>query len=142
MRKIFKTSMLLVLAVVMLFSSAMTCMAATPRAPITHSSGIVFVGTGSDKLTITPTYKTIAYVDPARSTGFGAEIVILVVENTAISANDIRMLDRYGNEIWEEEGAISNAGIRSFECGTDVYTVQIKTQSGYGDAYAGFVRSL
>lgn len=143
MRKFFKTSMLLVLAVIMLISSTMTCMAATPRTTIIHhSSGINFVGNGSDKVEFSTTYKTIAYVDTSRSTGLGAEIVILVPTNTSISDNDIIMLDRNGNRVWEEFGAIPYEGIRSFECGSDVYTVQIRTQNGSGQAYAGFVRSL
>ena len=50
--------------------------------------------------------------------------------------SNIRMLGKNGNVLWEESGAIAGQGSRIFICGSDVYTIQIKPQSGTGAAYA------
>lgn len=68
--------------------------------------------------------------------GFNTDVYIKVI-NTSVSRNDIRMLDRYGRVVWEQEGAIGmNQSLAQFWCGSDVYTVQVKTQYGYGSATA------
>ncbi|MBQ8997020.1 hypothetical protein IJ095_03305 [Candidatus Saccharibacteria bacterium] len=41
---------------------------------------------------------------------------------------DVRMLGASGNIVWEEEGAIANNGTRTFECGSNVYKIQMKVR--------------
>ena len=145
MRKALKTTIAFLLIAVLLISTSITSFAATNDTTTQTRSAIsriVFDGSGSDYLRINTSYQTIAHVDSSYSTGFNAEIVILVINNTDISANDIKLLDKNGNWLWEEQPAIPREGIRSFELGPDVYEIQIKTQSGEGWAYAGFVRDL
>ena len=142
MRNTLKKSMLLICAVVMLISSSVPCMAATvteENQTYSTRSRIIFDGSGSNKLQLSTSYKTIAHVDTSSSSGMNARIVIIVPNNTEFCPNDIRMLDRNDNVVWEEFGAIDYTGIRSFDCGSNVYTVQIKAQSGSGWAYAGLV---
>ena len=55
---------------------------------------------------------------------------------TQVAASDIRMLDANGNVIWYEGGAVSGSGSRIFFCGSDVYSIQIRTQTGKGTAFA------
>ena len=63
------------------------------------------------------------------SKGINNDLTIFV-HNTSISTNHIRMLDRYGRVIWEENNAIGNSGSRVFWCGPDVYTVQLRPAIG------------
>lgn len=145
MRKTLKMTMAFLFIATLLMTTSITSFAATNDTTTqtrSASSRIVFDGSGSNHLKINTAYKTIAHVDSSYSTGFDAEIVILVINNTDISANDIRLLDRNGKWLWEESAAIAREGIRSFELGPDVYEVQIRTQLGQGWAYAGFVRDL
>lgn len=91
----------------------------------------------SKALSITTSWKTIAY----STTGFGCNVSI-TSHNTGtiglgIAKSDIRMFDRNGNQLWYESGAVLGSGVpRVFICGSDVYTIQIRTQTGSGTAYA------
>ncbi|MCI8548723.1 MAG: hypothetical protein HFJ38_07570 [Bacilli bacterium] len=91
----------------------------------------------STKMLVTSTsWKTIA----SSTTGFNCNVYIKC-KNTSLSGwtvvpCDIRMLGKNGNALWEEKGAIAGLGDRVFSCGSDVYTIQIKTQAGSGTAYA------
>lgn len=98
-------------------------------------TGITLYGTASDKLYINTSWKTIAEA----SNGFNCKIVILVPDNLNGNANDVRMLDKNGNQIWFEEYAIASCGDRCFECGANVYKIQIRTRGSYAHAYAGYV---
>lgn len=50
---------------------------------------------------------------------------------------DIRLLGKSGNEIWRKGSAVPGSGKETtFWCGSDVYTVQIRTTSGKGIASA------
>lgn len=91
----------------------------------------------SRALHITTSWKTIA----SSTTGFGCNVSITSHNKgtigLGIAKSDIRMLDRNGNELWYESGAVLGSGVaRVFICGTDVYTIQIRTQTDTGTAYA------
>lgn len=90
----------------------------------------------SKQLQTSTSWKTVA----SSTKGFNCNVMIKC-ENTVfvgfhISRNHIRMLGKNGNILWEEEGAIDGSSKRIFKCGSDVYTIQIRTESGKGLAYA------
>lgn len=91
----------------------------------------------SRTLSITTSWKTIA----SSTTGFGCNVAITSHNTSTIglgpAKSDIRMLDRNGNQLWYENGAVLGTGVtRVFICGSDVYEIQIRTQTGKGEAYA------
>jgi len=67
---------------------------------------------------------------PTNGPGFGRTISISVQNNAINHVNDIRMLDRNGNELWSFNNAIgsSHENVR-FWLGTDVYFVQLRVRS-------------
>lgn len=70
------------------------------------------------------------------SKGFNSNVFINVI-NTSTSINDIRLLNRNGNVVWQKDGAIGmNEKLAKFWCGSDVYKVQVRTQRGTGSATA------
>lgn len=88
-------------------------------------------------LSINTSWKTIA----SSTTGFNCNVWIasynLGTIGLSIAPSDIRMLDKSGNVLWQESGAVAGTGAqRQFWCGSDVYTIQIRTQTGTGTAYA------
>lgn len=88
-------------------------------------------------LSINTSWKTIA----SSTTGFNCDVWIGSYNTGTIglvvAPSDIRMLGRSGNVVWQESGAVAGNGAqRQFWCGSDVYTIQIKTQTGTGMAYA------
>lgn len=84
-------------------------------------------------------WKTIA----TASSGFDCNVDIKCTNFEHVPC-DIRMLNSKGSVIWEESGAIQitsmvgsgGPGFRTFWCGSDVYTIQIRTQGGKGTALA------
>ncbi|MDO4987135.1 MAG: hypothetical protein Q4E46_02370 [Candidatus Saccharibacteria bacterium] len=56
----------------------------------------------------------------------GQNVRIDVYNNSIGFVNDVKMLDRYGNQVWQENGAISNSGSRTFWCGSDVSQIQVR----------------
>lgn len=92
--------------------------------------------TSSRQLQTTTSWKTLA----TSTKGFDCNVFIKC-ENTVfvglrIAKNHVRMLDKNGNILWEESGAIKGSAQRIFKCGSDVYTIQIRTEAGKGLAYA------
>lgn len=87
-------------------------------------------------LTTTTSWQTIA----TSSTGFNCNVFIKCMNTTTsgwgVVPSDIRMLGKSGNVVWSENGAVPGQGNRTFWCGSDVYTIQIRTQAGYGVAIA------
>ena len=73
-------------------------------------------------------WKTIAY----SSSGLNKSIQVTCY-NTTGHTNDVRMLDSNGNTVWYEEGAITYSGVRTFWCGSDVCTVQIRNKGIIGN---------
>ncbi len=59
------------------------------------------------------------------------------VNTVGYTRADVRMLGSNGNELWYGEDAIAPVGERTFWCGSDVYTVQIRFHSGTGVVWVG-----
>lgn len=59
------------------------------------------------------------------NTGFGCNVQINPL-NTTIGGMSVRMLDRNENIIWQETEAIPYNKVRVFECGTDVFYIEVK----------------
>lgn len=53
------------------------------------------------------------------------------------SRADIQMLDSNGNELWVGDDEVPAIGSASFWCGSDVYTVRVKYNSGWGTVWVG-----
>ena len=53
-------------------------------------------------------------------------ISVYCINTSTLHHNDVRMLDSSGNIVWEEYGAIDYSGSRSFWCGSNVYSIQIR----------------
>lgn len=137
LRRLRKTAAVAI-AVVMTMCSTMPAFAATePDSGVAVPYSNSFPYSSVAKALVTTTsWKTIA----SSTTGFNCNVYIKC-SNTALSGwtvvpSDIRMLGKNGNVVWEEKGAIAGLGDRVFYCGSDVYTIQIRTQSGSGTAYA------
>jgi len=62
------------------------------------------------------------------TSGFGCTVQVNVSGTGKVS---IRMLGKNGNTLWSETGALGLVGSRQFDCGTDVYKIQVKCVSGY-----------
>lgn len=58
----------------------------------------------------------------------GREITIDMYNNSWGVTNDVRMLDRDGDVVWEEMAAIEADGVRTFWCGPDVRKLQVKVR--------------
>ncbi len=73
------------------------------------------------------------------TTGFNCNVYIQCMNTGVVGLkvvpSDIRMLGKSGNVIWSEDAAIAGQGNRIFYCGSDVYTIQIRTQGGDGLVY-------
>ncbi len=78
-------------------------------------------------------WKTIAYSD----NGFSCKVYIQSNRNSSI-----RMLDGSGNIVWQEVGCQPATGYRIYDCGSNVYTIQIKNQTGTGYAWASYYSEL
>lgn len=159
MKKRLRKTFAFAIALAMLVCSNLSVLAAEPTATessvvewIEADKGIVTTAVNSGvstlsniydypfyprALNIDTTWKTIAY----STTGFGCNVAI-ASHNTAfvglsVAKTDIRMLAKDGRVIWQESGAIRGDGVnRIFVCGTDVYTIQVRTQAGTGTAVA------
>lgn len=68
------------------------------------------------------------------TTGFNTNVKILVTNGAVPATTSIRMLGKNGNVVWEEYKAISWSSSRVFWCGSDVYTIQARTNNGVGSA--------
>ena len=86
---------------------------------------------------INTSWKTVA----TSTSGFNCNVYIKCM-NTAflpnswtVSPTDIRMLNKSGNVIWQESGAVAGLGERVFWCGSNVYTIQARCQVGSGSSY-------
>lgn len=95
--------------------------------------------TASNRLrTNASNWQTIAYSD----NGFNCKVYIECSNGYVTSNSNIQMLDRNGNVIWKETGAQPGSGSRVYECGSNVYTIQIMNQVGTGYAWARYDSEL
>lgn len=53
------------------------------------------------------------------------------------SRGDIQMLDVNGNELWFGDNVVPAVGSATFWCGSDVYTVRVRYNSGWGTIWVG-----
>lgn len=153
-KKLLKATYAMALAVAVLLSSSVSTFAAdisttneemseavemesVSRAGVTYGGNTYPYPSVSSMLRIDTSWKTVAY----SSTGFNCNVEIgsynTGFHGFAVAKTNIRMLAKDGRVIWEEEAAIRGDGVsRVFICGSDVYTIQIRTQNGDGTAYA------
>lgn len=155
MKRFFKNITVFAIALLMVFSSTMTALAINITnaeekvgvvsvgsareyiAPVTPSSGNKFEHTSmSNALVCSTSWKTIA----TSTKGFNCNVFIACMNagtiGLGIAPSDVRMLGRNGNVLWSESGAVRGQGQRVFKCGSDVFSIQIRTQAGSGSAWA------
>lgn len=98
-----------------------------------------FPYTSSNKLrTNASNWQTIAYSDD----GFNCKVYIECSNGYVTSNSSIRMLGSDGHPVWEEIGAQPASGGRTYNCGSNIYTIQIKNQTGNGYAWARYAGEL
>lgn len=83
-------------------------------------------------------WKRIAYSD----NGFNCKVYIQASNSYTTSNSNIRMLGRNGNVIWEGKGVQPASGSRTYDCGSDVYSIEIMNQVGTGYAWARYAGEL
>ena len=148
MKYVFKSTMALALVLALVLS----CTVAGFAAEIPSNESNEFVQTVAEEATgttisprsnqyeygmsVSTSWKTVA----TATTGFNCYVYIkcmntLINDNFEVVPCDVRMLDKSGNVVWYESGAVPGQGSRIFWCGSDVYTIQIRTQGGLGTVY-------
>lgn len=139
MKNFFKSAITFVMALSLLFTTAMVASAAESHTLDTDTTASSSENTGvmpyyNDYLghyqNVSTSWKTIA----TSTTGFNCDVFI-ECRNLDLAALDIRMLGKNGNVVWSESGAVGGQGNRIFWCGSDVYTIQVKYQSSSGSVY-------
>ena len=144
MKHILKSAITSTLALALLLSSSMLTQAAEvsgaePNDAIVSNDIDGGISTYSNSFqngtVITTSWKTVA----TSTTGFDCNVYIKCMNTGMIgwqvSPTDIRMLDRNGNVVWSENGAVAGQGNRTFWCGSNVYKIQARTQTGSGTIY-------
>ena len=63
------------------------------------------------------------------TTGFSCKVGVSILNNRAYRT-DVRLLDRSGNVVWSQTGALAVNDTQRYNCGSNVYKVQLKTQGG------------
>lgn len=100
-----------------------------------YASTLYFPHNSTNKKEYHHDWVTIAY---STGGGMSCNAMVLVDDNSA-DWTDVRMLGASGNVIWSENMAIRSNHHRTFYCGSDVYTLQIRTNlsgvTGYAWAY-------
>jgi len=86
---------------------------------------------------LSTSWKTIA----SSSTGFNCKVAVSsmttgTINNIQAVNPDIRMLGRNGNVVWSENSSTPGLSTRVYNCGSDVYTIQIRVSNGSGTARA------
>lgn len=143
MKKFFRATLAIIMACVMLVGGALSTSATTlPNDNVVEvlaekSYTTKYTSYGR-ALAISTTWKTIA----TSSTGFDCNVTIncrniAVLEDFTIAKGLVRMLDKKGNVIWtsSDDYAVPGQGSYEYYCGSDVYSIQIKTQNGGGSAW-------
>ncbi len=144
MNKNFKRCFSLVMVSVMLFAFATTAFAAETSyadenlSVVSAKSYTCKYTSYSNALAVTTSWKDLA----TSSTGFGCNVTICT-RNTAILASGgmaktvVRMLGKNGDVLWTstDEYSVPGLGSREYECGSDVYKIQVKTQAGGGSCW-------
>ena len=142
MKNSFKKFVFIMLAFAFLFVNSVSAFAAefttveAVQSSISTQSNSFPYSSLANSLNTTTSWKTIA----TSNTGFSCNVFIKCMNTTTsgwgVVPSDVRMLGKNGNVVWTENGAVPCQGDRTFWCGYDVYTIQIRTQAGYGVAIA------
>lgn len=148
MKRTLRIALTTVLVFTMLFcttfptyavSSTTGIISETAHPAATYSSSYPY-RSHSDSLIINgSTWKTLA----TSTTGFNCNVIISCsnlsfLSNGKLAKGLVRMIGRNGNVLWTspaEEG-VPGQGSRVYWCGSDVYRIEIKTQTGGGCAWA------
>ena len=146
MKKTLRATLVMVMVLAMMFGSTVSAAAAEEQTnPVSSVSsenndygistyGITYPYTGYGKaLDVTTTYKKIAY----SNTGFNCFVTIRCELNGVNSRGVVMMKDKNGNHLWtsSEEYLVPSHGSFEYWCGSDVYSIWIKTTSGFGSAW-------
>lgn len=78
------------------------------------------------------TIGTSYYSMPVKPSQNGHYFFIKVQNSVIFAYNDVRMLDNYGNVVWEEHRAINGNSSRTFWCGSNIARIEVKTNTGFG----------
>ena len=141
MKKLLKKIATFTFALSLVLSSALLVQAAetpfedsdTTQSLENDNSGIsTYSEHYNNGITISTSWTTIA----TSTTGFNRNVYIksmnLGMDGLRVLPTDIRMLDKNGNVVWSENGAVPGQGSRTFWCGSNIYTIQAKTQASSG----------
>lgn len=144
MKHIFKSAITFTLALALLLSSSMPTRAAEvsvtePNDAIVSNDIDGGLSTYSNSFengaVITTSWQTVA----TSTTGFNCDVYIKCMNTGTIgwqvSPTDIQLLDRHGNVVWSQKGAVAGQGDAIFWCGSNIYEIQAKTQTGKGTIY-------
>lgn len=90
----------------------------------------------SNALPITTSYKRLAYCSTSGS-GFNCNLKVRCELNGISNRGVIMMKGKSGNILWtaSSDNYVPSHGSYTFWCGSDVYSIWIKTTSGYGNAW-------
>lgn len=123
MTKKIKAALSLLLAFAMLMSvTSITAFATSTNddnAELTPTSGI---STMAYNVTLNGSYTVVASGAKVK----GKSITIVCYNAYSNQHNDVRMKDAAGNVLWEEYGAIDYSSQRTFHCGNDVQSVEVR----------------
>lgn len=91
----------------------------------------------SNSLAINTTYKRLAYCS-TNGSGFNRNLKICCELNGISNRGVVQMRGKNGNILWtasSDEHLVPSHGSYTFWCGSDVYSIWIKTSTGFGTAW-------
>ena len=87
---------------------------------------VAFAGEEFNMVTVSSSWTTIA----TDSEGFGCNVKITGRLTSAGKRIDVRMLGKNNNVLWSENDSCPGLSSRVYICGTDVYKIQVRVDSG------------
>lgn len=127
---------LIMVIVLMMCASATTAFASevdNTQKEIELTRGPHYPYTGmAGGLSINTTYKRVAYCDTSGS-GFNCNVLVGFLNNTYTN-NSVQLRGKTGNVLWTGTHGFSTSS--TYWCGSDVYSIWIKTNSGTGTGWA------
>ena len=85
-------------------------------------SSTAFAATMANNITLGPDYVIVV----GNGNCSNKSVTITCYNNSTYHHNDVRMKDSNGNIVWEEYGAIDYSGQRTFYCGSNVYSIEVR----------------
>lgn len=146
MKKTLRATLVMVMVLAMMFGSTVSAIAAEDQtnsvSPVSSESndsgistyGITYPYTGyGDALPVNTSYQRIAY----SNTGFNCSVTIRCELNGINNRGVVMMKDKNGDILWtsSSEYYVPSHGSFEYWCGSDVYSIWIKTTSGFGSAW-------